>query len=366
MIIREFLLVSLVFASLASIAPGQTTPVQNATTCRSAKFPNIKFSESNIFPESRSLRHPEDGRALADGRIIVGDEENGLVVISKDGTLRPFGKFKEAGWVHNPPNSPAGPNGMFLESDGRHLLLVNVYSGQIYRIDTKTESVKMIYDHVYGINSILRDSRGTIWFTQSAKNSDENGAGGMWAAVDRPTDSGAVYYLKGSGDDVIAPAVEAANDIYFANGIALEKSEKYLYVAETMFDRVLRFEVDAETGGLTNRETYQYVMTPDNIAFDSSGNLYIASPISNKVFAVDSKCGSLHTVFSAPSASNAKMQNEWTTRSRLGKPLLALLTPEMWNPLPGVLTGMFWSRDRKTFYITGLGSAILRYEIKGK
>ena len=39
-------------------------------------------------------------------------------------------------------------------------------------------------------------------------------------------------------------AVEAAENIYFANGIALDKAEKYLYVAETMMDRILRFEID--------------------------------------------------------------------------------------------------------------------------
>lgn len=361
---RFFVYIFIAIAAFAVFVRGQVSPVDQ--TCRSAEFPALKFTESNIFPKSRTLHRPEDGRALADGRVIVGDEDHGLVVIEKDGKLRPFGKFKEAGWFHDPPNNPAGPNGMFFERDGRHLLLVNVYTGKIYRIDIKTEVVKMVYDHIYGINSLIRDSRGTIWFTQSAKNSEENGAVGMWSAVDRPTDSGAVYYLKGSGGDFTGPAVEAAGGIYFANGIALDKAEKYLYVAETMFDRVLRFEMDSGGAALKNRETYQIVTTPDNLEFDSRGNLYIASPISNKVFAIDVNCGSLHTVFSAPSATNSKIQDEWTNRSRLGKPLLELVSPELWNPLPGVLTGMFWSQDGKTFYITGLGNAILKYELKSK
>jgi len=36
--------------------------------------------------------------------------------------------------------------------------------------------------------------------------------------------------------------------------------------------------------------------------------------------------------------------------------------PDLWNPLPGALTGMFWSRDYKTFYVTALGNAVLKYE----
>jgi sugar lactone lactonase YvrE len=332
-----------------------------AMNCRPTAFPSLIFTESNIFPKDRKLRHPEDGKALADGSIIVGDEEFGLRIIDKTGKSRPFGKFKAAGWSHDPPNIVAGPNGMFMENDRRHLLLADVYSGKIYRVDTKTEETRVIYDHPFGINSLVRDSKGTIWFTQSAKNSNSEE---MWTAVNRPIDSGAVFYIRGSADQVETPAVEAAANIYFANGITIDSAEKYLYVAETMMDRVLRFNFDLSKTILTDREIYQNVVTPDNLAFDGNGNLWIASPISNKIFAVDSKCRSLHTVFEAAAAGNARIQNEWAVRSRLGKPMLELLGPELSQPLPGVLTGMFWSADRRTFYITGLGNAILRFDLK--
>src|SRR5690606_33911546 len=115
-------------------------------------------------------------------------------------------------------------------------------------------------------------------------------------------------------------AVEAAANIYFANGIAIDRDEKYLYVAETMMDRVLRFNLDLRKNSLADRETFQNVTTPDNLSFDQDENLWIASPIANKIFVVDNKCRSLHTVFEAASAGNARIQNEWTVRSRLGKP----------------------------------------------
>lgn len=332
--------------------------------CRSASFPNLTFSESQIFPPDRSLKHPEDGRALEDGRIIVGDEDFGIRIIDKDGKSRAFGNFKELSWVHDPPETTAGPNGVFMENDGRHMLLADVYAGSIYRIDTKTEETKLIYKHPFGVNSLVRDSKGTIWFTQSARNVQDKGAGDLFAAVNIPVDSGAVFYLKGSGDNFESSAVEAAGNIYFANGIALDKEEKYLYVAETMMDRVLSFQIDIDKKTLSKRETYQSVLTPDNLGFDKDGNLMIASPGSNKVFAVDKNCRSLHTIFSAPSEGNAKAQDEWTRRSRLGKPLLEVFTPDLWNPLPGALTGMFWSQDFKTLYVTGLGNAVLKVETK--
>ncbi len=362
-LLSVILIVSVTFSANA-VKPktSEQSGSDSKTNCRSADFPNFTFSESNIFPRDKSLRRPEDGKALADGRIIVGDEESGLRIIEKDGKSRPFGKFKEAGWVHNPPNFPAGPNGMFLESGDSHLLLADVYKGKIYRVNTKTEETKMIYDHPFGINALIRDSRGTIWFTQSAKNTEEKGFEELFGAVNQPVDSGAVFYLRASGNEFKTPAIEAAGNIYFANGIALNKAEKYLYVAETMINRVLRYEIDAGKGVLTNRETYQYVMTPDNIEFDNDGNLWIASPISNKIFAVDGRCRSFHTVFSAASETTAKNQDAWVKRSHLGKPLLELFSPDLWKPLPGAVTGIFWSRDYKTFYVTGLGNAVLKFE----
>lgn len=356
-----WLFVVIVMSALLSASSFAQSANATKAGCRPTVFPSFTFSESNVFPKDRSLHHPEDGKSLADGSVIVGDEEFGLRRIDKTGKSRPFGKFKEAGWVHDPPKVVAGPNGMFMENDGRHLLLAEVYSGKIYRVDTKTEETTMIYDHSFGINSLVRDSKGTIWFAQSAKNS---GPDQMWSAINRPIDSGAVFYLRGSGDQVKVPAIEAAANIYFANGIAIDKAEKYLYVAETMMDRVLRFKLDLSSGILSERENYQSVITPDNLAFDQQGNLWIASPLSNKIVAADKQCRSLHTIFEAVSASNSKIQNEWTVQSRLGKPLLGLLGPELSQPLPGIVTGMFWSGDRKTFYITGLGNAILRFDDK--
>ena len=49
------------------------------------------FEEGMIFPADRSLVRPEDGVALADGRLIVADQEHGLRLLAGDGSHRPFG-----------------------------------------------------------------------------------------------------------------------------------------------------------------------------------------------------------------------------------------------------------------------------------
>ncbi|NNE98775.1 MAG: hypothetical protein HKN25_07115 [Pyrinomonadaceae bacterium] len=332
--------------------------------CQSASFPSLRFNASNVFPKNQSLNRPEDGKALRDGRIVVADEQAGLRVIDKNGRSRAFGKFKEAGFSNNPPNFPAAPNGVFLEKDKRHLLVADVYSGHIYRVDSATEMVEVVYKHKFGVNSLVRDSRGNIWFTQSARNPAEK-FGLLYEAINRPVSSGTIYFLQWRKSKFVDIAVEVASNIYFANGIALNNKETKLFVAETMMNRVLSFDVNLDSPAVSNRETYAYVLTPDNIAIDSKDNLAVASPLSNIVVAIDAKCKSVHTLFSAPSTANSAAQNTWVINSNLGKPLLSLVTPETAQPLPGLLTGMFWSHDHKTLYITGLGKAIVKIEMGG-
>ena len=121
--------------------------------------------------------------------------------------------------------------------------------------------------------------------------------------------------------------------------------------------------VDLESVSLAERETHASVHTPDNVAVDARDRVWVASPGANQVVMIDGACRAQYTVFDAPSATNRAGVDEWVRRSRLGEPLLELFTPELWAPLPGAVTGMFWSADGGTFYITGLGNALLRYEM---
>ncbi|MEO5995162.1 MAG: helix-turn-helix domain-containing protein [Chitinophagaceae bacterium] len=120
---------------------------------------------------------------MEDGRIIVVDQGKGLRLIEKDGSNRPFGNFATAGFVHNPPEKIAGPNGLVLEQDGKHLLMCDVFDGKIYRTNVGSEKVELIYDHAYGVNSIYCDKTGAIWFTQCAKNTN---IGEMFIEINLP------------------------------------------------------------------------------------------------------------------------------------------------------------------------------------
>lgn len=89
--------------------------LQTGQWCQSAAYYQWTYDQSQVFPADRSLLQPEDGKALADGRIVVSHEANGLHIIEQDGSHRPFGKMKAAGYEHTPPQVPGGAKVVFLE-----------------------------------------------------------------------------------------------------------------------------------------------------------------------------------------------------------------------------------------------------------
>lgn len=320
-------------------------------------FPYITYNKENLFPGDGSLLRVEDGVSLEDGRVIVVDQAHGLRLIEKDGSNRPFGNFKDAGFIHNPPEQIAGPNGLVLEHDGNHLLMCDVSDGKIYRTNISTEKTELIYDHNYGVNAIYSDKTGAIWFTQCAENTN---MGEMFVALNLSVPTGAIFRMA----DLKSFPTKIADSLYFSNGITMDKEEKTLYVSETMMDRVKSFNVDVNNGKIAYSGVVANVGTPDNILIDDNGNLIVASPANNQVIAFDFKNHSQHIIFDASTKENQEIANEWFRRSHLGIPRAELVTPNLFGPLPGLLTGMFFSKDGQTLYIANLGNDLVKMAYK--
>ena len=321
------------------------------------KYPYLTFKEGILFPGDSSLSKPEDGVALTDGRVIVSDKEKGLRLIEKDGSTRPFGKFTDAAFANNLSENSASPNGVFLEHDKQHLLMCDVRSGKIYRVNIASENVTLIYDHPFGINAIYRDKTGAIWFTQSGRSTEKEG---LSVEINSPVANAAVFRMANLNS---VPGI-VADSLYLANGITMDEDEKTLFVAETMMNRVLSFQVDVTTGTAQYSGAVATVLTPDNILVDRNGTLIIASPGSNQVIAVNLKNHSQQVLFDASTVESRKLADEWYRRSQLGLPRAELITNEMHSPLSGLLTGMFFSQDGRTLYVTSLGNDIVKVDLK--
>ena len=247
----------------------------------------------------------------------------------------------------NSPETIAKPNGLFLEHDKQHLLMCDISNGKIYRINIASEKVALVYDHPFGVNAIYRDKTGAIWFTQSDRNTDIE------------VNSGAIFRMA----DIESVPETIADSLFFANGITMDQDEKTLFVSESMFNRVLSFDVDIISGKIKHSGVAAIVLVPDNILIDTKGRLIIASPCTSQVIAVDFKKHSQQVIFDASTSETKKIADEWFRRSQLGLPRADLFS-KMYGPLPGLLTGMFFSQDGRTAYIANLGNDILKLNFK--
>jgi sugar lactone lactonase YvrE len=313
-----------------------------------------------VFPADQSLTRPEDGVALPDGQLIVVDQVHGLRLVQTDGTSQPFGEMAAAGYQHNPPTYPGGANGISLEPGGSHVLVADVFGAAIYRVDVATGATEKLYQHSYGINAAVREAAGTIWFTQSARNTPEEGEGRMWAAVEVPAPEGAVLRLDMNGDTPAGPAVVVADSLYFANGLALDEAAGQLYVAEIVAERVWRFRVDPATRALTDKTIFADSTAADNVELDGQGNLWMVVPFTGEVIIANTTTGARHSAFKTQTPAQAETVAEFMRRGTTGESRLGLITPELWAPLPGLITGVILPQGAGPVYITGLGNALVR------
>jgi sugar lactone lactonase YvrE len=313
-----------------------------------------------IFPPDNSLVRAEDGVALTDSRLLVADQVHGLRLVLADGSSRPFGKFADAGYSHAPPEIVGGPNGVTLEPAGTHLLVSDVFRGEIYRVEIATEETERVYQHQHGVNMARRDRTGGIWFTQSTRNSPEHGEEELFRAVAVAIPDGGLFYVPPSKGGEQPSARQLVEGLKFANGLALDETAGYVYVAETMANRVLRFRMDTATGRVADRTVALEVDHPDNIEFDRQNRLWIACPIRNEIVVFDPVSRVAESVFRISTPESEKLIEALETRIRAGEPWLDLMVPALWEPGPGLITGMILPPDDGPIHLTGLGKALIK------
>lgn len=323
------------------------------------------FEDGELFPAARGLSRAEDGVVLSDGRIVVVDQRHGLAVIGADGFVRAFGKFADAGYLHAPPASVAGPNGVAIEPDGANLLVADVFTGAIYRVNIATEATSKVYTHPFGANTVVSDSTGAIWFTQSTENPAGPASETRLLSVPMTqfVADGALFRIgPPAADGTLPPAQRVLGGLAFANGVVIDEKRGELYLAETMADRVTGYKLSVADGALTDRRVVASVMSPDNIEMDDSGLLWVASPVRSEVVTINPDTGETASVFRAQTATNDSMSEEWKRRSAAREPVLDLFTPDLWAPMPGLVTGVVLTPGRRPVYVSGLADVLLKLE----
>jgi len=213
------------------------------------------------------LVRPEGVMALDDGIIYTADGRGRCARVEADGHTTFFG------------NLGGLPNGICIDEDG-NCIVANIGNGEVQSVApsgnhtvlmTEAEGRKM-----FTPNFPFLDFTGRLWVSNSTDNPDID------ASLSSPVPDGCLIMIARDQ----APRI-VANSIYFANGVALDAKEDYVYVAETMQRRVLRYRIK-QGNRLDGPEVYGPPFLgrlgfPDGIAFDEAGNLWITFPMANAI-----------------------------------------------------------------------------------
>ena len=315
------------------------------------------ISEGVEYPEGGKLSRAEDGVMLADGTLIVADQRHGLSIIDQSGNVTPFGDFESLGYEHNPPKIESGPNGVHLTPDKQHVITADVFNGKIYKTSIENNSTEIIYAHKYGANTAREDSTGSLWFTQSTENQNEER---LFGALDKAIPDGALYRLSFSDDGFASKPELVIDNLYFANGFYIDEGKNKLYLSEMMKNRVLVFDLDVSTGSLSNQTTLAIMPTPDNMELNSEGDLWVASPLSNQILSIDVESGAVTVVFDAQTDIGFESMKTGIERIENGEGFADLLSPELTGDMPGLLTGMILGDESQPFYVANLGTALIQ------
>lgn len=214
------------------------------------------------------LVRPEGVMATDDGSVWAADGRGGIARIMPDGSTEIKGGL---GGV---------PNGICFDIEG-NCIIANIGNGEVQKINPLREDTHtVLFREADGKktpapNFPYVDSIGRLWVSNSTYRTD------VEDALKNPAPDGCiVLYQKGKARVV-------AEGIYFANGLAMDAEEKYLYVAETMKRRVIRFPVLPD-GTLGKLEIYGpdflgRLGFPDGIAFDEEKNLWVTLPMQNTI-----------------------------------------------------------------------------------
>ena len=323
----------------------------------SSKKASWNLSDGVVYPEGGKLLRPEHGVMLADGTLIVADQRYGLAKIDLFGKVSPFGNFETLDFEHNPPKVESAPNGVHLTPDKQHIITADVFNGKIYKTSIKTKSTEIIYSHKYGANAAREDSTGSVWFTQSTENQNEER---LFMALDKAIPDGALYRIPISKDGTLSKPELILKNLYFANGFYIDEKRNKLYLSEMMKNRVLSFDLDILTGSVSNQTTLAVLPTPDNMEINSEGKLWVSSPLSNQIYSVDPENGETYVVFDAQTQIGLEIMEEAIRRMELGEGFAELLTSELTGEMPGLLTGLIVGDESQPFYVANLGTALIK------
>lgn len=280
-----------------------------------------------------NLSRPESVLAQPDGTLWASDNRGGVTRISPDGSETTIGSIG------------GDPNGLAMDREG-NLYIANIGDGKVYKM-TQDGQAEVLLDSIDGKplgapNFVFIDSKDRLWIAVSTREP-------VWfAAVAVPRQDGYVILIDESGPRIVLDGIQ------FTNEIRLDADEQYLYVAETLAQRIVRYRVNAD-GSLGPQEVVGpdplgFAAYVDGFTFDAEGNLWVTTILRNGLMIITPD-GQTHTIFE--DVNEAPLQNAHTkleAGALTPEDMFACVGPRVQFPV----SVTFGGPDLKTVYMGSL------------
>jgi len=255
---------ALLFAAVAHAEDDPVTPA----------IPGVSAGGVIIDTIKEGFKGTEGPIGYTDGSLLFTEtNDNRITKIAPDGTVSTF------------LENSNGANGLALTPTGELIAAqtLNTQVGVIYPEDKK----KILAQNFEGTsfqrpNDLVLHKSGNIYFTDSGTRATKE-------VPNPPPSHPGLFLITASGE-----LKRLANDIKRPNGVQLNKAETILYVADTLGEHVLAYDIAAD-GTVSNKrncakldgwkkEGEEWSSGADGLAIDDNDRLYVASNSGIEVF----------------------------------------------------------------------------------
>jgi len=248
----------------------------------SVPIKEFRLDLNELTYTGHDLVRPESIIAQPNGTLWTSDGRGGVTRIDPDGKQEFIGGL-------------GGDTKSVAMADDGAIIVADIATGSIQKLhpDGRVEEFLTEVDGVKltTANYVFIDHKNRLWLAFTTRESH------WWPAAAKPRPDGFIVLLDEKGARIVE------DGLYFTNEIRLDAKEEYLYVAETMKSRILRFRVQPD-GSLTGKEVFGpdglgVAAFVDGFTFDIDGNVWVTTVLRNGI-GVITPDGDYHVVFEDP------------------------------------------------------------------
>jgi gluconolactonase len=250
---------------IPTLAAGQAPPTETVAP----NIPGVVAGGTRVQLIAQNLRGTEGPIAGPDGNLLFTEQQANVITKVDANNNRTM--FLE---------NTNGANGLTFDPKGR---LIGTQPDKAV-IAVLSPSYSVLASSVGGKpflrpNDVVADKKGGVYFTDP---------GAQPAPGQTLPGKPSVYYIAPSGTVMLI-----SDEVARPNGIILSPDERVLYVADTVGEFVVAFDVQPD-GSVRNRRDFARLQGPkteagvrggaDGLAVDSAGRLYVATTMGVQVF----------------------------------------------------------------------------------